>query len=175
MDLFAWSNEAEASARAAIVPWTDGVAAVEYRYARLAQPGGGVALGVPDDDRKRAGQHRREPRPRDRRDGEVVAVGALALEAGYSIFFLGDGARAILAADGIGKGSPTAPSPRRPPRSSRTCRRPCASPERRASTLDARAMSRYRPQASVRGECESERTLGLRISSDSRLTEARSL
>ena len=50
MDLFAWSNEAEVNARVAIVPWTDGVAAVEYRYVRLAQPGAPGA-GVPDDDR----------------------------------------------------------------------------------------------------------------------------
>ena len=46
MDLFSWSNEAEANLRVAIAPWTDGVAAVEYRYARLAQPEGSWRSGT---------------------------------------------------------------------------------------------------------------------------------
>jgi hypothetical protein len=103
MELFAWSNEAEANARVAVVPWTDGVAAVEYRYARLAQPGAAwrsaylTTIGT-------------APRNTDASLGhEIDALlrwqpwDSLSLEVGYSIFFVGDGARAILTADGIGK------------------------------------------------------------------------
>jgi hypothetical protein len=106
MDLLAWSNEAEANARAAIVPWTDGVAAVEYRYARLAQPGAAwrsaylTTIGsAPGNTDASLGQ-------------EIDAMlrwspwEPLALEVGYSIFFVGDGARAILRADGVGKVKP---------------------------------------------------------------------
>ena len=103
MDLFAWSNEAEVNARVAVVPWTDGVAAIAYRYVRLAQPGAAwrsaylTTIGVaPGNTDAVLGQ-------------EVDAVARwspwepLALEAGYSIFFVGGGARAILVAQGIGK------------------------------------------------------------------------
>jgi hypothetical protein len=103
MDLFAWSNEAEANARAAVVPWTDGVAAVAYRYVRLAQPGAAwrsaylTTIGAaPANTDAVLGQ-------------EIDAMvrwspwEPLALEAGYSIFFVGGGARAILVAQGIGK------------------------------------------------------------------------
>ena len=40
MDLFAWSNEGEGNARVSATPFYDGVVAVEYRYARLAQADG---------------------------------------------------------------------------------------------------------------------------------------
>jgi Alginate export len=103
MELFAWSNEAEASARVAVTPWTDGVAAIEYRYARLAQPGAAwrsaylTTIGAaPGNSDSSLGQ-------------ELDAMvrwspwEPLALEAGYSIFFVGPGARAILLADGIGR------------------------------------------------------------------------
>jgi hypothetical protein len=106
MELFAWSNEAEANARAAIVPWTDGVLAVEYRYARLAQPGAAwrsaylTTIGTaPGNDRAALGQ-------------EIDAMvrwspwEPLSLEGGYSLFFVGAGARAILVAEGIGKAKP---------------------------------------------------------------------
>lgn len=106
MDLFAWSNEAEASARVALVPWTDGAAAVEYRYARLAQPEAAwrssylTTIGS-------------APRNTDANLGHEIDAMVnwspwqpVALEAGYSIFLLGGGARAILAADGIGKAQP---------------------------------------------------------------------
>ena len=39
MDLFAWSNTVQASARASVVPWSEGGAAVEYRYVRLLEDG----------------------------------------------------------------------------------------------------------------------------------------
>ena len=39
MDLFAWSNTVQASARIGVVPWQWGEAAIEYRYVRLAETG----------------------------------------------------------------------------------------------------------------------------------------
>jgi hypothetical protein len=105
MDVFAWSNEAEASARVAITPWTDAIAAIEYRYARLVQPGGAwrtdylVTIGAaPGNTRADLGH-------------EVDAALTWSpwvpvdLAAGYSILVLGDGARALLA--GAPGGAPT--------------------------------------------------------------------
>ncbi len=102
MDLFAWSNEAEANARIAIVPWTDGAAVIEYRYVRLAQPGAAwrsaylTTIGsAPGNTDANLGN-------------EIDSMlrwspwAPLTLEGGYSIFFLGGGARAILEAGGIG-------------------------------------------------------------------------
>lgn len=40
MDLFAWSNVLDVSARTQIAPWTDTSFALEYRYARLAEARG---------------------------------------------------------------------------------------------------------------------------------------
>jgi hypothetical protein len=97
MDVFAWSNEAEASARVAVAPWTDAIASVEYRYARLAQPGGAwrtdtlVTVGAaPGNTRADLGHEV---------DGRLTWSPwvPIDLAAGYSIFVLGDGARAILA------------------------------------------------------------------------------
>jgi Alginate export len=97
MDLFAWSNEAEASAHASIAPWTDAIAAVEYRYARLAEPGGAwrsdylVTIGsLPTNTKADLGH-------------EVDASLTWSpwvpvdLSVGYSLLALGDGAKAILA------------------------------------------------------------------------------
>jgi hypothetical protein len=39
MDLFAWSNTVQASARVTVAPWAEGRLAVEYRYVRLAEAG----------------------------------------------------------------------------------------------------------------------------------------
>jgi Alginate export len=103
MDLFAWSNEAEVNARVAVEPWTGGYVALEYRYAELADPASpwrtaylttiGEALG----NTSRSLGH------------ELDAVvrwtpwDPLTLEAGYSMFFVGAGARAVLVANGIGQ------------------------------------------------------------------------
>jgi hypothetical protein len=102
MDAFAWSNEAEASARAAIAPWTDGVMAIEYRYAVLAQPGAawrsatlrtiGQAPGNTDGVLGHEIDSTVEWSP-------CVPV---RLRVGYSALVLGDGARAILAASQSG-------------------------------------------------------------------------
>jgi hypothetical protein len=102
MDLFAWSNEAEASARAAISPWTDAIAAVEYRYVRLAQPGGawrtaylatvGAAPGNTD------GELGHEIDATLRWSPWVP----VELSAGYSAAILGSGAKAVLSAREVG-------------------------------------------------------------------------
>jgi hypothetical protein len=96
MDLFSWSNEIEGNARLTIVPFTDTVGAVEYRYARLAQPGGAWTtgylnqlVGVPGNTKAGLGNEidahlAWSPWP-------PVEVGA-----GYSILVLGDGAKAVI-------------------------------------------------------------------------------
>ncbi len=102
MDLFSWSNEEEASARAAITPWTDTIVTVEYRYARLAEPRGAwlnaylVRIGeAPGNTHPELGH-------------EIDAFStwspwvSLELTAGYSVLVLGDGARAALQAPSLG-------------------------------------------------------------------------
>jgi hypothetical protein len=97
MDLFAWSNEWEANARVAIAPWTDAVAAVEYRYAQLATAAGSwvssylFTLGrAPGNTSAELGN-------------EIDAYLAwspwvpVELSAGYSMLVLGAGAKAALA------------------------------------------------------------------------------
>jgi hypothetical protein len=103
MDLLSWSNEQEASARVAVVPWTDAVAAIEYRYARLAEARGAwrtaslatVGVGsVPSNTQQELGH-----------EIDAVLTGSpwvpVELTAGYSMLILGDGARAILRAANI--------------------------------------------------------------------------
>jgi hypothetical protein len=96
MDILAWSNAAQLAARVAIVPWTDGRAGVEYRYARMVESGGDwltaylSAIGRGTGGSSELGH-------------EVDAfVGwrpwpALDITGGYSAFAIGDGARDILA------------------------------------------------------------------------------
>jgi hypothetical protein len=99
MDLFAWSNEAEVNGRIAVTPWTDGMAAVEYRYARLAQPHGnwisaylmdigsaGSANGATDLGHEVDATLRWSP------------WAPVDLEGGYSLFVLGGAAKAVLMA-----------------------------------------------------------------------------
>jgi hypothetical protein len=96
MDLFAWSNELEASARIAIAPWTDAIAAVEYRYARLAQPGDAwrTAYLTP------LGRGSSGTQPDLGHEVDAVLTWSpwipIELAAGYSILVLGDGARTVL-------------------------------------------------------------------------------
>jgi Alginate export len=98
MDLFAWSNEEEASARVAIAPWTDAAAAVEYRYARLAQPAGpwitGYLLTVGETTSTSSRELGHEI------DGSLrwSPWASIELLAGYSVLVLGNQARAILTA-----------------------------------------------------------------------------
>jgi hypothetical protein len=107
MDLFAWSNEEEASGRVVIAPWTDARATVEYRYAQLARPDGAWRTG-----------YLTTVGPVGHASGNTLASlgheidAALrwspwppfSIEGGYSIALLGDGARAVLAASAIGRG-----------------------------------------------------------------------
>jgi hypothetical protein len=100
MDVLAWSNSIQASARVSVVPWQEGQAAVEYRYARLAnERGTWVDAYLLEVGRGQASQ------------GASAELGhevdawaswrpwpALDLAAGYSLFALGDGARAMMAA-----------------------------------------------------------------------------
>jgi hypothetical protein len=98
MDLFAWSNEEEASARVSAVPWTDSIAALEYRYARLAQPAAAWLSGNLATIGRAPGNTKAEL------GHEIDATLAwspwapVELSAGYSVLALGDGARAILGA-----------------------------------------------------------------------------
>lgn len=98
MDVFAWSNEVEVSGRVSAVPWTDALLAVQYRYARLAQPSDAwrsaylaTIAQVPTNTKADLGH-------------EIDAALTwspwvpVALDAGYSVLLLGSGARAILAA-----------------------------------------------------------------------------
>jgi hypothetical protein len=102
MDLFAWSNEWECSARVGIVPWTDSVASVEYRYASLARPGAAWISGYLETIGLAAGNQRSEL------GNEIDATlrwspwVPVELAAGYSMLVLGGGARAILAARAVG-------------------------------------------------------------------------
>jgi Alginate export len=96
MDLFTWSNELEASARITAVPFTDAVAALEYRYARLAQTGGAWTTGYLDQLIAVPGNTKAEL------GHEIDARLAwspwvpVELGAGYSMLVLGDGAKAVL-------------------------------------------------------------------------------
>jgi hypothetical protein len=96
MDVFAWTNEEEVSGRVSVVPWTDAVAAVEYRYARLAQPQDGwrsaylVTIGEAPDNSKVDLGHEVDLSLR------WSPWAPIALEAGYSFLLLGAGARALV-------------------------------------------------------------------------------
>jgi hypothetical protein len=101
MDLFTWSNEIEGNARATIVPWTDAVAAVEYRYARLAEPGGAWTtgylrefVGVPNNASAELGHEI---------DARLAWSPWVPVElwAGYSMLVLGAGAKAVLAGSSL--------------------------------------------------------------------------
>jgi hypothetical protein len=111
MDLFSWSNEEEASLRVAVAPWTDGLVAVEYRYARLAQPEGSwrsayletIAI-APTNTSAELGH-------------EIDAVvrwspwAPVELSTGYSVAVLGAGAKALLSAEFSPPEGPTAFAP----------------------------------------------------------------
>jgi Alginate export len=99
MDLFSWSNEEEASLRVTAAPWTDGIVAVEYRYAQLAQTEGAwhsasldtIASPLPSNTASSLGHEI---------DASVrwSPWAPVELSAGYSVAALGDGAKALLAA-----------------------------------------------------------------------------
>lgn len=101
MDLFAWSNIVEGHARVTVVPWTDAVASVEYRYARLAQAGGPWRTDYLVTVAPATGNTQAEL-------GNEVDVALrwapwepLELAAGYSLLALGSGAKALLAEERV--------------------------------------------------------------------------
>jgi hypothetical protein len=102
IDVFAWSNEAEANARLAIVPWTDGQIAIEYRYAMLAQAAGAWQSAYLETIGSAPGNTHTELGHEV--DGSVQwsPWARVRLQAGYSVLVLGDGARAILATNATG-------------------------------------------------------------------------
>lgn len=103
MDLFAWSNQMDASARAQVIPWTDTSLALEYRYARLANASGewiGSYLNAIG----------RAPSSTSEELGHELDVAfawrpwvPFELRLGWSGLLLGDGARAVMAAHARGK------------------------------------------------------------------------
>ena len=118
MDLFAWSNVMDASARASVVPWTDTTFGVEYRYARLAR-GSGEWVGsyltpigstTPAPGYAAAGYAPVGGTPSSELGHELDVSFAwrpwvpLELRFGWSGLFLGDGARRIMAARARGTG-----------------------------------------------------------------------
>jgi hypothetical protein len=102
MDLVAWSNEADVGASVHAIPWRDGDVGIAYRYLRLAQAAGAwtsgylVTLGAAPGNTKADLGH------------EVDATvqwspwTPVGIAVGYSLLAVGDGARTVLAANGIG-------------------------------------------------------------------------
>lgn len=115
MDLFAWSNQIDASARAQVVPWTDTTFSLEYRYARLAETSGewiGSYLGAIGRAQPASSLVAVQPNgvgadPELGHELDVVFAWRpwlpLELRAGWSGLLLGDGARQIMAAMSRGK------------------------------------------------------------------------
>jgi hypothetical protein len=117
MDLFAWSNAIDVSARAQVVPWTDTTFALEYRYARLAEASGewigsyltAVGRAAPAPGFAAAGYAPITGSPDAELGHELDAVLTwrpwipLELRAGWSGLLLGDGARGIMAAYARGR------------------------------------------------------------------------
>ena len=102
MDIFSWSNTAEANARLGIAPSRVTHLDLEYRYAQLVKSAGEWLNGYLE--------------PVGRANSGSAALGheldlgfawrpwvPLDLRAGYSLLFLGDGGRAIMAAEGRGE------------------------------------------------------------------------
>ena len=115
MDLFAWSNLMDVTAGASVVPFTDTTFGVAYRYARLAQARGewiggylqaiGRVHPTPGIAAPQA-----PPVTADAELGHEIDVALawrpwlpLELRAGYSALVLGEGAKAIMAAQARGK------------------------------------------------------------------------
>jgi hypothetical protein len=102
MDLIAWSNEEEVSVGAAITPFGRGSLVAEYRYVRLADASGIwhaedlTTIGSAPGNRKADLGH----------EADVTLAWSpdahLDLSAGYSLFVLGAGGRAIVAETQLG-------------------------------------------------------------------------
>jgi hypothetical protein len=117
MDLFAWSNAIDVSARAQVVPWTDTTFSLEYRYARLAETSGewigsyltAVGSAAPPPGFATAGYKAPTGSSDAELGHELDAVLTwrpwipLELRAGWSGLLLGDGARGIMSAYARGR------------------------------------------------------------------------
>lgn len=120
MDLFAWSNLIDASARAQIVPATDTTFALEYRYARLAEASGewigsylnGIGRAAPSPAFIAAGYTPNTGSPSAELGHEIDAAFSwrplvpLEVRVGWSGLFLGDGAKGIMASQARGATQP---------------------------------------------------------------------
>ncbi|WP_394826905.1 alginate export family protein [Pendulispora albinea] len=109
MDIFSWSNTADVSARLALVPWTDGVLGFEYRYARLAEASGEWLNATLTSIGSSAVGGATELGHEADVFVSWLPWPSLELRGGYSAFFLGDGARAIGAAQARGASGGVAP------------------------------------------------------------------
>ena len=100
MDLLTWSNEIEANARVSIVPWTDGLATVEYRYLRFAQASGGWTTGYVENITLIPNTGNTSAELGHEVDASIAWAPwtPLDLRAGYSVLALGDGAKASVTA-----------------------------------------------------------------------------
>lgn len=117
MDLLAWSNMVDMSARASIVPWTDTTFGLEYRYAALSRARGEwvgsylttIGRSAPPPGYAQAGYAPVTGTPSADLGHEIDASFTwrpwlpLELRVGWSGMFLGDGARGIMAANARGK------------------------------------------------------------------------
>jgi hypothetical protein len=116
MDLFAWSNLADARASGEIVPFTDTTFGLGYRYARLATGGGEwigsylTTVGRADPTPLALAGQADPARAVDPELGHEIDAAVswrpwvpLELRAGYSALLLGEGARAIMSAHARGR------------------------------------------------------------------------
>jgi hypothetical protein len=110
MDMLAWSNEWEVSARLTGTIATDAEAAVEYRYARLVEASGAWRSGSLELIGSAPGNAQAEL-------GHEIDAGLkwspwvpVELSVGYSVFILGDGARAVLGAVAASGAAPAGPA-----------------------------------------------------------------
>ena len=109
MDIFAWSNIIDPNIRVTVVPFPETTAAVEYRYAMMANAQGEWVNGYLQSVGQAPGNTSTELGHEI--DGVVTWLPwpSVSLVMGYSMFVLGDGARAVLASVGRGDGPPSGP------------------------------------------------------------------
>jgi hypothetical protein len=102
MDLFAWSNEAEVSARASFVLGPAASATLEYRYARLANASGTWRTGYLATIGSAPGNSRAELGHEIDAALSWSPCAPADFSLSYSLFLPGSGARAVLDAAQIG-------------------------------------------------------------------------
>ncbi len=118
MDLFAWSNMMDVAARAQIVPLTDTTVGLEWRYAKLAQASGewiGSYLRAIGQQTPPSllSSSLSGPAPTSTDLGHELDLVLtwrpwlpLELRAGYSMLFMGDAARTVMAMHARGRRQP---------------------------------------------------------------------